>query len=221
MKNLTFPLISLVLLTACGASSSATYKLDINVTDMAMRQELAAQSLRIMERRLEAMGEIINDHVITVEQETAEITIEADHKEALDELSTQLSQPFDFRVMAQAEEGETPELTVEGHGGFMSTGITGADLEWVQGREEADKGTGEVRLVFTEQGRTKMADLFERMNGKVIGIFVRNQLVSKLQVDTAELKDDIVIRDIPTAELAIVFADDVNVGIHVQFTPVP
>lgn len=221
MKRLTFSLLSLVLLTACGASSSVTYKLDMNVTDMALRQELATQSLRVMGRRLETMGVLIDDDTTTVEAETAEISITAESQEALDELTTQLQKPFDFKVMREADAGETAEITVEGHGGFMSTGITGADLEWVQGREDATTKKGEVRLVFNTAGREKMADLFKDMNGKVIGLFVRNQLVSKLQVDTPELKDDIVIREIPTGELAIVFADDVNVGIHVTFTPVP
>lgn len=221
MKKFTFSLVSLVLLAACGTSSSVTYTLEMDVTDMAQRQELAAQSLRVMERRLEAMGEVIDDQKISVEEDTATITISAEHAEALAELTSQLQQPFDFRVMSQAQPGETPELNVEGHGGFMSTGITGEDLEWVQGRAEQETGMGEVRLVFTPEGRAKMAELFSRMNGKVIGLFVRNQLVSKLQVDTAELKEDIVIREIPTAELAVVFADDVNVGIHVTFTPVP
>ena len=66
-----------------------------------------------------------------------------------------------------------------------------------------------------------MKDLFAESEGKNIGIFIRNQLVSKLLVDTDELIDDIIITDIPTVQLANVFADDVNVGLHVTFTPIP
>ena len=50
---------------------------------------------------------------------------------------------------------------------------------------------------------------------------MRDQLVSTLLVDTDEVKDKIVIQSIPNPELAEIFSDDVNVGIHVTFTPVP
>lgn len=221
MKPLFFSAVSAVLLASCALSNSTGYLLELNVADPAQRQELGEQALRVIERRLERMGEIPTNKSVNVTDEEATVLFTVETREAIDQLTEELQRPFTFRVMAQAPEGEEGEITVDGHGSFASTPITGDDLEWVEGRKQPGKATGEVRLVFTEEGRAEMADLFAANEGKHIGIFVRDQLISKLLVDTGELKDDIVIRDIPSPELAQIFAEDVNVGLHVTFTPIP
>lgn len=221
MKPLFFSAASAVLLASCALSNSTGYLLELNVADPAQRQELGEQALRVIERRLERMGEIPTNKSVNVTDEEATVLFTVETREAIDQLTEELQRPFTFRVMAQAPEGEEGEITVDGHGSFASTPITGDDLEWVEGRKQPGKATGEVRLVFTEEGRAEMADLFAANEGKHIGIFVRDQLISKLLVDTGELKDDIVIRDIPSPELAQIFAEDVNVGLHVTFTPIP
>lgn len=221
MKRPLFSLASALLLVACAMSNSASYTLDMDVTDAEKRQELGDQSLRVIERRLARMGEIPSAGDVSVTDEQATLSFTVETQEAIDQLAVELQRPFSFKVMAQTKEGEEGEIAVEGHGSFVSTPVTGDDLEWVEGYKEPGRSTGEVRLTFTEQGRTEMAGLFAGMKGNYIGIFVRDQLISKLLVDTDELKDDIVIRDIPSAELAQTFAEDVNVGLHVTFTPVP
>lgn len=212
---------TILLLSACASTqASVTYKLGFsNFSDTEeIRTELIQQSLRVMERRLQAMNEPIIDKELNVEDSTIALTVE--NEEALDVLTGDMQEAFDLQIMQEAAPAEA-EITVEGHGGFKSTGITGADLEWVNARQQEGSDMGEVRLVFTEEGRNKMSTLFQENVGKNIGLFVRGLLVSKLQVETAELKDEIVIRDIPLFELAQTFADDVNVGLHVTFTPVP
>lgn len=222
MKHPLFSLVSLCILAACAASNSASYVLTMDVTDPQQREQLAQQSLRVIERRLERMGEIPSEKSVTERDNETRLSVTVETREALDQLAEELQRPFSFMVMTQAEEGEEGEISVEGHGSFVSTGITGDDLEWVEGGPEPGAASrGQVRLVFTDEGRSEMADLFARSEGKMIGIFVRDQLISKLLVDTNELKDDIVIRDIPSPELAQIFAEDVNVGLHVTFTPVP
>lgn len=221
MKRPLFSLVSVLLLAACATSNSVSYNLEMDVTDAEKRQQLGEQSLRVIERRLSRMGEIPSAQDVTVNEDGAVISITVETQEAIDQLTKELQEPFTFKVMAQTEEGEEGEITVDGHGSFISTPVTGDDLEWVEGRKEPGKATGEVRLVFTEEGRSEMANLFADKQGSYIGIFVRDQLISKLLVDTGELKDDIVIRDIPSPELAQIFAEDVNVGLHVTFTPVP
>lgn len=218
MKKALLSIAALVVLAGCSGTPTVTYNLSMDVTDATQRQLLVDQSVNVIERRLESMGDILVDSKTSIEGSGAIITISSESQEALDALTQQLQEPFEMRVMQESSDEEA-ELTVEGHGGFKGTGISGEDLNWVEGHKEPGKETGEVKLVFTEEGRTKMGALFRAMKGKFIAIFVRNTLVSKLMVDTDELKDDIVIRDVPNAELAQVFAEDVNVGIHVTFTP--
>jgi preprotein translocase subunit SecD len=222
MKRL-FPLaFAVLLLSACGETPTISFQADVTgVAGQVQRQTVLSQSLNVLERRLAAMGEAPLEKLIEPSGSGAIVTVGAEHQEALDALSDSVQQPFDLRVMAQVADGEPAEVTVENQGGFISTGITGDDLDWVEAGKEPDSDLGAVRLVFSEEGRTKMADLFKSMKGKNIGIFVRGQLISLLQVETDVLEDDIVIRQIPNLELAQVFAEDVNVGIHVTFTPVP
>jgi len=65
-----------------------------------------------------------------------------------------------------------------------------------------------------------MQQVFKENKGKSLGLFIRGALVSKLLVETDELKDDIVIRDITSHEIAEAFADDLTVGLHVRFLPI-
>lgn len=220
MKRTLLFLAPLALLAACNGSGTATYSLDIDTEDQNLRQQLIWQSMDVIERRLESIGEKSIDKQVSPGTDETHITVKVASDEVAEALTAQLTAPFTLVVGAQTEE-ETADYTVEGHGKFQKTDITGDDIEWVQARKEPDGEKGEVRLVFTEEGRAKMANLFMTMKGGFIGIFVRDRLVSKLQVETDELKDDIVITGIPDADLADVFADDVNVGLHVTFTPIP
>lgn len=215
----TLPLISLLLLAGCG-SSTITYDLAFSsIDDVRLEQELARQSMNVIERRLDRMGEKPLDMEISI-GETTQIEVQVSSKDIADILTSELTEPFSLSVMSETDL-EHADITVEGHGSFEKTDITEADFEWVQAREDKESGQGEVRILLTEEGRTKMAAIFRVMKGKSIGIFVRDRLVSKLKVDTDELKDDIVIQGIPDPAMAEVFAEDVNVGLHVTFTPAP
>lgn len=223
MKRLQFALLSLLALTACGGPSTVSYRLDMDVTGTTQVQELTEASFRVIERRLDMMGATVEDKNVVRNGSGTVITVTTDNKDATDALTSQLAQAFDLQIMAEAAEGQTPDVTVEGHGGFVLTGISGEDLSWVLGRQVPGQDTGEVQLQFTDAGRAKMNGLFETMKGKNIGLFVRGQPVSMLTVnDTSAMTDNaLTIQAIPTPELAGIFADDVNVGTHVTFTPIP
>ncbi len=222
MKRLIPLSFAVLLLSACGETPTISFRADVtDVGGQVQRQTVLTQSLNVVQRRLESMGEEPEASDIQPNGSGAIITIGAEHQEALDALMTDLQAPFDLRVMSQVGKEEKADITVERHGGFVNTGITHDDLVWVEAGQETDSEMGAVRLVFSEEGRAKMSALFKEMKGKNIGIFVRNQLISLLQVETDVLQDDIVIRQIPSLELAQIFAEDVNVGIHVTFTPVP
>lgn len=222
MKRLLVLFTAFATLTACSSTPTARYALEMNTTDTQDTAQLAQQTLNVMQRRLENMGE--EKIRTTIEKSgsgTATVSVSSKNQEPLNALTDAMMQPFDFAILAQAQKGEKADVTVEKYGAFVRTGITGADLSWVEADQEPGKDLGRVHLVFTLEGRNKIAELFKKMKGKNIGIFVRGQLVSLLLVETDELKDDIVIQDIPSVDLAHVFADDVNVGIHVTITPLP
>jgi hypothetical protein len=192
----------------------------IDVAEEDKRETLIEQSTRVIERRLSGMDDELVDSGVDKTESGVLLTITVKNEEVLEALTDQLQRPFKLRIMSEVP-ANNADIVVEGHGGFDETGITEEDLSWVEGRQQVGTEFGEVELDFTEEGRQKMSALFAQMKGKNIGLFVRDQLVSKLFVDTGELKDTIVIREIPQAELAIVFADDLNVGIHVVFTKAP
>ena len=201
-------------LAACGTSST-TYIMDITAQEEQQVNNLLLATTRVIERRMASIGEEPLDiHMQRGQPFT--VRVEAENETALEVLTETITAPFSFIVMKEAGDAE-PEQTVEGHGGFVSTGITGEHILWLQASEEAE-GKGRVTIGFTEEGREMMSEMFAENFGKSIGIFVRGQLVSKLLVETDELKEDIIITDIPTVGLAEVFADDVNVGLYVTFT---
>lgn len=217
MRKFILSLAFLPLLAGCG-STSVTYNITTDVDDPTRESALLFSAMRVIERRMASIGEEVRDLNLERPDGGVHIYVEAKEQAALDLLTEVLTEPFTFRVMQEASEDEA-ELVVEGHGGFAPTGVDKTHLQWLQASEEAG-GKGRVTLSFTEEGRQKMAEVFQQNNGKYIGLFVRDQLVSKLMVETDQLKDDIIITDIPTVALANVFADDVNVGLHVTFEPI-
>ena len=224
MKRLLALSVAVAVLAACSGGAVSRYQLTMNITDSKDIGQLTQQTLNVMQRRMENMGETVLDTDTEIPDGTGGlviVSVKAAHQEALDSLRDQMQQPFDFAIMAEAQAKDKPDITVEKFGGFVKTGITGDDLSWVAADKEPGMELGRVHLVFTVGGRDKMAALFKKMKGKNIGIFVRGQLVSLLQVETDVLKEDIVIQQIPSFALAQAFAEDVNVGIHVTVTPLP
>lgn len=218
MKRLLATFVLLPLLAGCS-TASILYDIQLNTEDEERGSMLLTASLRVIERRMASIGEEVLDLDIKKEGEGHRVYLKVKEQAALDALTEDLTSPFSLKVMKEAPPEEA-DAVVEGHGGFSETGITEKHLKWLQASEEPG-GKGRVTITFSEEGRTLMGEVFRQNKGKSIGLFVRGNLVSKLFVDTDELKDEIIITDIPSVQLANVFADDVNVGMHVTFTPVP
>lgn len=215
---LTAPLLLVFLAGCSGSSASARYGLTITLADAAKRPDLMAATLRVLERRVDALGaKLQNKSVQDADQPTVSIGV-SDPK-ILPTLASQLTSPFTLRFMRQTRGKEKADITVEGHGGFKGTGITEKDILWVTAAKDPQSGKGVVVLEFSPSGRTLMEHVFAENKGSYVGLFVRGHLVSKLLVETDKVKDNIMIQNIPSAELAGVFADDVNVGTHVVFIP--
>ncbi|HVW66238.1 MAG TPA: lipoprotein [Candidatus Peribacteraceae bacterium] len=226
MKRLVLGLSAAIILAGCSTQTTVRYTLTFNVTDSNVQDSLAFASQRVAERRLEHLNEQIISDTIDTSKKPFTLSITVPDKGAADELTKELTAPFSLQVMAQTGTGETADIMVQGQGSFRKTGITEKDLTGVVSHKDAD-GKGEVALLLTPDGQAKMQDLFKQTVGRNIGIFVREggskdyQLVSKLHVQTTVAPDNIVISNIPSSDLADVFADDMNVGLHVTFTPVP
>lgn len=220
MKRLFLLSLPLALLASCGGEFNRTYQLSFDVTDNELRQELMQQSVDVITRRLDSMETSLIAAEFSASGATALLKVTVSDEETANMLTAGLTEPFTFDIMVEAP-AEEADVTVEDLGGFKRTGVNGDDVEWVQARQEPGSAKGQVRLVFTAAGRDELTALFAQNIGKNVGVFVRDRLVSMLSVQSAELDDDVVISGIPDPIMADVFADDVNVGLHVTFTPLP
>ena len=219
MKRLHYALATAILLAACSTNHTARYALSFNVQSPADQQALTQMSMRVIERRVEHLGDKVLDKSVETKGSGTVLTVTLEQGKVINDLTKELTRPFDLQIMAQTASGETADITIEGRGSFKKAGITQADLVWVDARKDPTNGKGEVRLDFTPAGKTKMSALFKQSIGHDIGLFVHGRLISQLHVKTDSLPDNLIIRDVPTAELAQVFAEDMDVGLHVIFTP--
>lgn len=204
-------------LLSCGPER-LVMDLEIRARDDTHRLELIAAAKRVIEGRLSAIGETAEMIDIENRGGTIRMTVETNSETVTDVLHDQLTEPFSFRIMTEAADGKG-DATIEGHGSFKQTGITEKHLLGVQAGPDDSPGKGRIHLNFSDEGRVLMGKIFRENKGKYIGLFVRNRLISKLQVDADEVRDQIIITDIPSLPMAQIFADDVNVGLFVTFTP--
>lgn len=215
MKRLAVCFGVFLVLAGCSAER-VTYRLTIRSDDAEMRSSLIAATKRVITRRLQSMGE--DASVIDVNTKNGDVFLSVDVADPIvsDSLTAALTDPFTLRIMKQVD--PPGDITVEGHGSFGETGITEKHLQWVtSGKDPNNKGF--VELKFNPEGRDIMGKVFAENNGKFIGVFVRRHLMSKLLVEATEVKDAIIISEIPSPMLAEIFADDTNVGLYVTFTP--
>lgn len=215
--SLLVSLAAVGLLAGCGAGEEVTYKLEINVTDAGKRTELIDAAKRVVERRLETLGQQKPNINIDIDGENVLLMVNTESPAVENTLTSELTAPFSLRIMKEVT--KDGDITVEGHGSFKEVGITEQHLEWVTASKDTNPEKGRVVLEFTEEGRKTMAKIFAENKGKYIGLFVRQNLVSKLLVESDEVKDSIIITDIPSSTLAFIFADDINVGLHATFLP--
>jgi hypothetical protein len=219
MKKVSTLLALALALSACVPTSAFHLKFD--TTEPTIQKELLSASLRVISRHLQAMNATLKDQNVERSSDGATITITMDNKVALAKLGERLLEPFSLALMKQVEEND-PAATIKlaGHGAFAETGIDQTSLAWVYSmKDDQHPEKGKIQLVFTEQGQATLKKVFKATKGKMIGIFVRGILVSKV-VSPGDAKEKIIIDNIPSQDLADAFADSINVGMHVTFTGV-
>lgn len=219
MKRNHFVLIGFALsLAACSGEQKIMQKVTIRSSDSTKVVSLVQATERVMDRRLAAIG-VQNAHasVVPTGTNTALLTLTLPTAETAERTKQILAEPFtfDLRIEEPKAQGDTGESE------WTGTTLTGSSLVWVQAVGNRATGAVSIELQFTEEGRKALATVFKENVGKNLGIFVRDLLVSKMSIAMTTVSDHIVISGIPSAAIAEVFADDVNVGLFVDFTPAP
>ncbi|ALM10183.1 MAG TPA: hypothetical protein DEB30_04340 [Candidatus Peribacter riflensis] len=207
----------LLTLTGCGAST-VQLKALVTAEDPTLRSQWLEAGKRVIERRL-SRWENGPDPQVTVEElsdGSVLFSFRTQNTEARETMTQELLTPFSLRVML-ASTDDTGDLFVEEQGWFNDTGLTQAHILWTESAADQD-GKGVVRLVFSEEGRALLRDVFQKNPAGILGLFVRDKLMSKMQIESSEPKEEITITGIPVPDLAAIFADDVNVGTHITFS---
>ncbi|MBM3231435.1 hypothetical protein FJZ28_03860 [Candidatus Peregrinibacteria bacterium] len=220
MKRLIVSTAFGLLLAGCGGSGILTYNVRFDTTDKVRMTDLTQAAQKVMERRLARLnGGLMDFDIEYVEaSNTTTITAEVDPAAVAEALNEEMTAPFSMEIRIGVPEAQEGDITVEGQGIFRATGVAGTDIDWVlAGSDEDALKKGNVIIGFTDEGVEKMQKLFKEFDGKPMGIFARGRLAAKIQLDKQKIERTISIRGLPSREIADVFADDMNVGLHMTF----
>jgi hypothetical protein len=221
MKKLLLPTLFALILSGCGSSTSISMDVQFTTSGNDDRAELVLATKHIAERRLERLETEISDFDVTYgEDSSAVIVISGSNSDAMQDLLAQMTDPFAVEIRLQAEVHEEGDIEVEGLGSFRDIDIHKEDMRWVLSRamEANPLNHGEIMIQFSETGTEKMDALFKEHSGENIGLFIRNQLAANFAISQDSFGGAITIPNVPSAELAQIFADDMNVGINMTFT---
>jgi hypothetical protein len=203
-------------LTACGGASTLTFMVSTDITDPAKAIEVFQASERMMTRRLPA-ADVKDTQVKVVPSGSgaALMTITVPNAAGATIAKRILGEPFTFDIRI-----EGPKLpgAAEGETNWLPTGVDGSSLLWITPITNPNTQEIGVELQFAEEGRILLSAAFKGNADKSVGIFVRDLLVSKMTISADSVTDYIIITGIPSERVAQIFADDVNVGLHAQFT---
>ncbi len=204
-------------LAGCGSSMTLTADVAVDSTDSTRVISLIQASERVLTRRL--AGADVQNAVVSVAPTSgseAVVTMKLPDEEAVETAMRILGEPFTFEIKLALGTKVNAEGVEETQ--WESTGVEGGNLLWIQPVRDTKTGMLGVDLQFDEAGMSRLKETFAQNAGKDLGIFVRDLLVSKLTVGTDAIGESIVISGIPSEKIAEIFADDVNVGLHVHFS---
>jgi preprotein translocase subunit SecD len=207
--------LSLALLGGCGSQQTVRYR--ATWEDPARATNLVESIERVIIRRLAAL-QFLNPAVTVVpeNQTSAVVTIETTSPEMKDAVTHILTDPFAFEL--RVEDGVEATENIEDIQ-WASTGIDGSMLVWVQALGNRQSMEISLDLQLNEEGQAKLEALTQTHRGKRLGIFVRDILMSMLTIESGSFAEHVLIGGVPSTTIAEIFADDVNVGLRVSFTP--
>jgi preprotein translocase subunit SecD len=219
-RTLPSVLLSVLVLAGCQASAPGTYLLTYDSAVPARVTELSAASARVVLRRLLGMNQKVTAKDVTLSPDQKHLTVQIKDKQVKNDLTAQLVAPFTMSVMVETADATDPKVLLNKYGAFTPTELTETYFDSVvAGESQTAKGKGAIVIRFTKEGTQKLHEVFQKNQGKTMGVFVRGNLMSKKVIDPTDTQDSILVDGVPSAELAKVFADDVNVGLHVKFKP--
>lgn len=223
MKKIFLPALFALFITACGEPTILSYNATFTTDNVDRMNALSLATRHVIERRLARLEANLIDYDIKHDKESKQttISIEVDDAKAASALNEELLAPFTFEVRYLADgEPEEGDIAVEGMGSFRATGVEKQHIDWVLGEDMGPpQNQGKVIIGFTDEGVELMKSILSEQDGTTVGLFVRDRLTASLQVDGDAITRTIQIPGLPSADLAKIFADDVNVGIHMTFTP--
>ncbi|MDD5055939.1 MAG: hypothetical protein PHZ00_06785 [Candidatus Peribacteraceae bacterium] len=204
---------SLLLLAACAKETTLKFDVTLRAPDASKAMVLAEAVERVMVRKMTAQN--IEKPMVSVVPDgsgSAILTIDAPDENAADVVRTLVNEQFTFdlriedTVPSEQEDKFDPAR-------WQPAGITGALVTWVQAVGNRETNEIGIDLTFNETGRMRLKSIFTDNVGKNIGIFVRGLLVSKMNILNSDIGDTLSISGVPSAAIAEVFADDVDVGL--------
>ncbi len=221
MKKLLSALALTLLLTACGGKT-VRFSLTFDTKDAERVTKLTEAVQRTIEGRVLAKEKKLIAQSVRKDGDATMLDVTVGDEEMAKLLQDSLAVPFTMAIMKQVDSGQG-DLISEKYGEFKETGIVTKHVDWITAGITKVTGAeqGAVVIQFTKEGEALLKDMFAKNRGSVIGIFVRGQLMSKKTIDATDKQTSISIEGIPNGALAAAFADDVNVGLHVKFTPAP
>ena len=211
--------ITALALTACSGTTSVSFDLELNLNSPDYEEDILDAAELVVERQIAAFEtyEELEETTESIERDGTTIKVTANEELLIEDLTRRLTRPFSFEFM-EIVPLEEAEIVVAETEGYAPIGLTGDHVEWLTAEGEI-KTPGSVKIQFTAEGTELKNRLFSENIGEHIGLFVRGMPVYKLLVEDDDIEGNTLILNIPDAELGYIFADDVNVGLQVAFTP--
>ncbi len=212
-------LLGCALISACAPSTTQLqYEISVDRDAPAEVVNLIEASERVMKRRVAALG-VQNPNVIAIPTGNSggTLTIDVPDEQLVTRIRDILAEQFTFDMRLELKETTPDDQNAEEN--WEKIGVENQHLIGVQVVSDAKTGEVAVELLFSDEGRALLTNAFAKNKGRTVGIFVRGVLVSKLKIESGAVSDHVVISGIPSAFVAQIFADDVNMGLHVAFTP--
>lgn len=219
MKRLV--LLSTVLLLASCAQANAGYRITIRQAGVSHAAELQKAAVRVVERRAERLGQKLSAESVKASGSGAVMQFALQDPAVGEALTQELTAPFSFRVMVEAPREQADVWNEKGGMGFRETGVTEQHVTWVAATVSPDRTKGAAVILLTPEGQALLQKAFAGNQGKQMALFVRGVLMSRKKIGPEDQKASIQIDNIPSPAVASIFADDMNVGLHVTFQALP
>jgi hypothetical protein len=206
-------------LVACGKGATVAFDMQVNGVGPKKADELLVTAMRTTERRAKALEEkmaienLLEDIDVRRHGGDARMIVRLSTKDAEALFTERVTEDFTLEFMETAPVEEADIIVGETQG-FRRINLHKEDIE------KLTETSGGALIHFTDTGAQKKNALFAERMGEEIGIFIRGMPVYKLRVEDQDVQDETLLIKIPQPNVIPVFVDDVNVGLHVSFSPI-